>query len=82
MGPYIPIYGAGALLVYLTLYPFRDQMALVYLGGVIFPSALEFMTSWVMEKLFAARWWDYSHRNLIFRDGYVWAFLCFGAFFL
>lgn len=63
MGPYIPIYGAGALLVYLTLYPFRDQMALVYLGGVIFPSALEFMTSWVMEKLFAARWWDYSHQK-------------------
>ena len=33
MGPYIPIYGAGALLVYLTLYPFRDQMALVLSGA-------------------------------------------------
>lgn len=63
IGPYIPIYGCGALVVYLTLYPFRDQLLLVYIGGVIFPTILEFVTSWVMEKVFAATWWDYSNEK-------------------
>lgn len=63
MGPYIPIYGCGALVVYLTLYPLKEQLWLVYIGGVVFPTILEFLTSWVMEKLFAATWWDYSNEK-------------------
>ncbi len=63
MGPYIPIYGCGALVVYLTLYPLKEQLWLVYIGGVIFPTILEFLTSWIMEKLFAATWWDYSNEK-------------------
>lgn len=63
MGPYIPIYGCGALLVYFTLYPYRDDLLIVYIGGVIFPTILEFLTSWIMEKLFAATWWDYSNEK-------------------
>lgn len=63
MGPYIPIYGCGALVVYLTLYPLKEDLWLVYMGGVVFPTILEFFTSWLMEKLFAATWWDYSNEK-------------------
>ena len=63
MGPYIPIYGCGALVVYLTLYPLKEDLWLVYMGGVVFPTILEFLTSWLMEKLFAATWWDYSNEK-------------------
>lgn len=63
MGPYIPIYGCGALVVYLTLYPLRGDLWLVYIGGVVFPTILEFFTSWIMERLFAATWWDYSNEK-------------------
>ena len=63
MGPYIPIYGCGALVVYLTLYPLKEVLWLVYMGGVVFPTILEFLTSWIMEKLFAATWWDYSNEK-------------------
>lgn len=81
MGPYIPIYGSGALLVYLTLYPFRDQLWIVYIGGVIFPSMLEFITSWTMEKLFAARWWDYSHEKFNIQGRIcLWISLFWGLF--
>lgn len=81
MGPYIPIYGSGALLVYLTLYPFRDQLWVVYIGGVIFPSMLEFITSWVMEKLFAARWWDYSNEKYNIQGRIcLWVSLFWGVF--
>ena len=63
MGPYIPIYGCGALVVYLTLYPLKEDLWLVYIGGVVFPTILEFFTSWMMERLFAATWWDYSNEK-------------------
>ena len=63
MLPYIPIYGCGALVVYLTLYPLKEDLWLVYMGGVVFPTILEFLTSWIMEKLFAATWWDYSNEK-------------------
>ena len=61
--PFIPIYGCGALVVYLTLYPLKEDLWLVYMGGVVFPTILEFLTSWIMEKLFAATWWDYSNEK-------------------
>ena len=34
----------------------------MFVLGVIITSALEYITSWVMEILFKTRWWDYSER--------------------
>ena len=39
---------------------FRNPF-LTFLFGALLTSALEYFTSWVMEKLFHMRWWDYSH---------------------
>ena len=61
-GPYCPIYGVGALLVLYPLLFVKDYPILVFVLGVIITSALEYITSWVMEILFKTRWWDYSER--------------------
>lgn len=59
-GPLCPIYGFGAMLVILLLKPFTNYPLLIFILGVLLTSTLEYFTSWLMEVLFHARWWDYS----------------------
>ena len=59
-GPYCPIYGVGALIIITFLMPYVSDPILVFFIGVILTSTLEYITSWGMEKLFHAKWWDYS----------------------
>lgn len=60
-GPIIPIYGAGAVLICIILDPVSKNLLLVFLGGMVLATILEFVTSYAMEKLFHAKWWDYSN---------------------
>ena len=60
IGCYCPIYGAGAVLVTLMLGNFTDKPILLFFLSVTIASILEYTTSWIMEKVFHARWWDYS----------------------
>lgn len=62
-GPLCPIYGFGALIVIFFLTPFKDSIFLVFIFGLIFTSALEYFTSYAMEKLFHSKWWDYSNNR-------------------
>lgn len=59
-GPYCPIYGVGALTVLIFLQKVQTNPILVFLGGIVLTSILEYFTSWIMEILFHERWWDYS----------------------
>ena len=59
-GPLCPIYGVGLVAVVALLDPVRDSLGLLYLGAVLVTSAIEFVTGFLMEKLFHQRWWDYS----------------------
>ena len=61
-GPYCPIYGTGAVLVLLGLGRIQNPVLLFFAGAVL-TCSLEYLTSWLMEKLFHARWWDYSKRK-------------------
>ena len=56
-----PIYGHGALLVLYCLHGGFRNPVLTFIFGAIVTSILEYFTSWIMEKLFHMRWWDYSH---------------------
>lgn len=58
-GPYCPIYGVGALLIVLLLGSIENVFLLFIIGAVL-TCSIEYFTSWLMEKLFHARWWDYS----------------------
>ena len=59
-GPVCPIYGFGMVIVLYALTPLVDNTLLLYLGGVILPSALELVGGWALYKLYRTRWWDYS----------------------
>lgn len=59
-GPVCPIYGFGMIIVLFALTPLQDSVLLLYIGGVILPSALELVGGWALYKLYHTRWWDYS----------------------
>lgn len=63
IGPYCPIYGCGAVLITLLLYKYSYDPLILFIMTTITCLALEYATSWIMEKLFKARWWDYSKRK-------------------
>lgn len=61
-GPMCPIYGTAAIVLTVLIYnPFKDNALIVFLLGIIFCDIVEYITSYLMEKLFAARWWDYTY---------------------
>lgn len=62
-GPYCPIYGFGSLLIIAFLNNFIDSPIKVFFLGMIFTSLLEYITSFLLEKIFNAKWWDYSNRK-------------------
>ena len=59
-GPYLPIYGFGALLVVVPLMFFNTHPILVFLIAVLLTSSLEYVTSFLLEKIFHTKLWDYS----------------------
>ena len=63
IGPYCPIYGVGAVAISLLLSGYTGDPAVLFCMSMIICSILEYFTSWIMEKLFHARWWDYSNRK-------------------
>jgi uncharacterized membrane protein len=60
IGPYCPIYGCGALILIYIMSNYKTPLDL-FLMFSIYASILEYSVSYFMEKLFNARWWDYSH---------------------
>ncbi len=62
-GPICPIYGFGALSIWFFLYPFRNMWIPLFFASMLVTSLLEYFTSWLLEKLFHAKWWDYSEEK-------------------
>lgn len=63
IGPYCPIYGWGAVAITFLLYKYSYDPLILFMMTIIICAILEYLTSLVMEKLFKARWWDYSKRK-------------------
>ena len=60
-GPLCPVYGCGGVVI-LILPPFLYETWIpLFFASMILCTIVEYFVSWVMEKLFHARWWDYSH---------------------
>lgn len=59
IGPYCPIYGNCAIAMILLLHNVTNPI-LLFILSIIICSVGEYVTSYVMEKLFHARWWDYT----------------------
>ncbi len=63
IGPYCPIYGYGCLLIILLLQKYMSDPIVLFFMSILICSVLEYMTSFLMEKFFNARWWDYNNRR-------------------
>ena len=62
IGPYCPIYGFGCVSFILLLNKYIDDPLALFILAAVICSCLEYMTSYIMERIFKARWWDYSKR--------------------
>ena len=63
IGPWCPIYGFGTVLITLLLSKFTDDPLAVFALAMLLCGTLEYLTSYIMEKAFHARWWDYSAKK-------------------
>ena len=66
-GPFLPIYGSGAIMMLVVSMPFQDNIFLTYIAGCIGATALELVTGIVMEALFKVRYWDYSNQKFNYK---------------
>lgn len=66
-GPFLPLYGTGAMMMLIVSAPFQDNLLLVYVAGCIGATALEYITGVIMEALFKVRYWDYSNQPFNFQ---------------
>lgn len=74
IGPYCPIYGAGAVLITVgqgMLSTFERSWAMSFLIAFVLCGLLEYATSYILEKYFHARWWDYTQKPMNLH-GRVW----------
>lgn len=59
-GPWLPIYGAGGVLILMLLKKWREQPFKVFGMIILLCGVMEYVTSAALETLFGIRWWDYS----------------------
>ena len=73
-GPWLPIYGSGAVLITTAvngLAPMESSVGTTFVISFILCGAVEYLTSFFLEKRFHARWWDYSQKPMNLH-GRVW----------
>ena len=63
VGPYLPIYGIGSILMTILLSKYENDIIVLFIMGMTICSILEYITSYILEKIFNVRWWDYSNRK-------------------
>lgn len=60
LGPYIPVFGIGALLMVTLLDKYKNDIIVLFILSAFLCSAVEYFVSLLMEMIFKLRWWDYS----------------------
>lgn len=79
--PLLPIYGSGAVLILWVSLPVQGSLILVYFTGMLAATMLEYVTGYLMERLFKMRYWDYStqrfhlHGYICLSSSIAWGFL-------
>ena len=66
-GPLCPIYGCGALLLLWVFWGRTENIWVLFFSALVLTTVLEFLTAVLLEKLFKAKWWDYSMFPLNFQ---------------
>lgn len=61
LGPWLPIYGSGGILILILLKKYRTKPHLIFLYSLLICGLVEYITSWYLETFKNLRWWDYTH---------------------
>ncbi len=63
VGPYLPIFGVGGIIFVLFFQKYRNDIFALFMVGMVSSCILEYVTSYLLEKIFKLRWWDYSYKK-------------------
>ena len=61
-GPWLPIYGSGAFLIYILLYEYRDKKWFIFMGSFVICTVSEYLTSTYLEYTYGMSWWNYTDK--------------------
>ena len=81
-GPYCPIYGFGVLIVVVLLTPLKENLIILFLGSFLLTTLLEYITGYILDKVFHNKWWDYSdkpfnlHGYICLKFSIMWGLAC------
>lgn len=59
-GPWLPIYGIGAVMLELLFHKWRDRPVLIFVSSMLLCTVLEYLAGWYLELTWGVKWWDYS----------------------
>lgn len=62
-GPFCPIYGFGAIIMFLFLQEFKQRPILLFVIAFFVLSMWEYIVGWMLEKIFHAKYWDYTQNK-------------------
>ncbi|MGN0993354.1 MAG: HD domain-containing protein [Bacilli bacterium] len=82
LGPICPIYGLASIFIVIFLMSFKNNPIIVFILSMIICSFLEYVTGYILEKVFNEnKWWNYSEMkfNLHGRINLIYS-ICFGLF--
>lgn len=60
-GPICPIYGFGGAVILLLPVDIYSTWIPLFFSSFVLCSVIEYLISWMLEKMFHTLWWDYSH---------------------
>lgn len=63
LGPVLPIYGVSCLIMILFLDQYKSDLLVLFIMSMFISALLEYFTSYLLEKIFKTRWWDYSEKH-------------------
>ena len=63
LGPYLPIYGSSSVIMNIFLAKYSKDIITLFVMSAFVCTVMEYMTSLILEKIFHARWWDYTEKK-------------------
>ena len=60
LGPWLPIYGTGAVIIYLCLNRYKYSPLIVFMGSFVLCTCIEYVTGWYLDRFVHIMYWDYS----------------------
>lgn len=63
-GPLCPIYGIGAIIMFLFLKQFSKNVILLFIVSLLVMTLWEYLVGYMLEKIFKTKYWDYSDHKI------------------